>query len=92
MLAWLNRLLNPPTPWRRIAADLNDRLEALEGRREKDRADFKELRGYVYALKRRGSAVQEPSGDAIEEPVDPRYSPRPVTPTAGLARRFKLGG
>lgn len=82
----------PPATWWRELATLTDRLDALESRREKDRAEFKELRGYTYALKRGKTAAQETPGDANDQPDVVGWRPPQVMPTAGLARRFKIGG
>ncbi len=97
--SWLIRLLGGTAPTKRslltILAAQEDRLEALESRVEKHRAEFKELRGYVYAMKRRAATLQEAPGDTngdrevSQEP--PFQRPRPM-PTEGLARRFRIGG
>jgi len=93
MRAWLLRLLTPPAPPHKALVALEDRVEALEGRREKDRAEFKALRGFVYALKRGEPAAQEPASDptpdgrGVEE-----HPPRAVSLSGHLARRFRIGG
>jgi hypothetical protein len=98
MLAWLRRLFGPPAsppPWRGAYLALEDRLDALE-RRDRLRADaLKTLEGMVGQVRRRQKGLQEPPGDAIEEPDDPRVSPRVIAAppvTEHLSRRFRLGG
>jgi hypothetical protein len=98
--AWLIRLLGGAAPSKRsvvsLLCALEDRLEALDSRQEKHRADFKELRGYVYAMKRGKMTAQEPAGGPIgDEEVPqgpPQYARREVLPTAHLANRFRHGG
>jgi hypothetical protein len=98
--AWLIRLLGGHAPTKRslsqAIASLDDRLEALESKSEKRAADFKELRGYVYAMKRGRPASQDDVGPLIPAGEDTQIPPpphaRPKSTTAHLSSRFKLGG
>jgi len=92
MLRWLARLLPraEPQPIRlslRVTA-LENRADDTDSRLEYLSSELRSLRGRVYNLKK---SAQDDPGETIDEQPAAEPAGRPVTSTAHLARRFRVG-
>jgi len=89
MLGWIRRLLGPGPPTRREMMAVRDACDGLEARVDAHYAELKVLRGAVHSLKRKDKVPDDAPGSSIASEPVPGPTPRQISSTAFLARRFK---